>query len=330
MKKLVRIPEDAEVPLVGLIQIGIIDRGTNLLQIRPISVCNLNCPFCSTDSGPFSRFHVTEYVASLDYLIEWLKELIAFKGRIHAFIDSVGEPLTYPRIIELIQAISELEVESIALETNGTLLDEDKVDELEEAGLQRINLSIHSLDENLARDLAGIESYDIKRIVQVAEYIAESKIELLVTPVWIPGINDQEIPKIIEWVKRINKNKRWPCLGIQKYEVHKYGRKIKGVRALTWWKFFRKIEEWEKQFKIKLRIRPKDFGIRKTKIYPIVFKKGEKARVKILAPGWMRNERIGVARNRSITVVNCNSNPGDEVRVKILRTKHNLYIAERI
>lgn len=329
MKKLVRIPTDAEIPLIGLIQVGIIDRGTNLLQIRPTSVCNLNCPFCSTDSGPFSRFHVSEYTVSLDYLIEWLKELIDFKGRIHAFIDSVGEPLTYSRIIDLVQAISELDVEDIALETNGTLLTERKVDELAEAGLQRINLSIHALDENLAKNLAGIEDYRVKKILEIAEYVS-SKMELLVTPVWIPGINDQEIPKIIEWVKRINKNKKWPCLGIQKYEIHKYGRKIKGVKALTWWKFFRKIEEWEKQFNIKLRIRPEDFGIRKTKIYPIVFKRGEKARARILAPGWMRNEMIGVARNRSITVVNCNSNIGDEVRIKILRTKHNLYIAERI
>lgn len=330
MKKLIKIPKDAEIPLVGLIQIGIIDRGTNLLQIRPTSICNLNCPFCSTDSGPFSKFHKTEYEVDLNYLTEWLKELIKFKGKIHAFIDSVGETLTYKKIVELVQEISEMEVESIAIETNGTLLTESFVDELREAGLQRINLSIHSLNETLAKRLAGDESYDIEKILEIAKYISESGIELLVTPVWIPGVNDEEIPRIIEFVKSINKNKRWPFLGIQKYEIHKYGRKIEKVKALSWWKFFRKIEEWERDFKVKLRIRPEDFGIRKTKIYPIVFEKGEKVKVKVLAPGWMENEMICVARNRSLTVVKCEAEVGDEIKVRILRNKHNLYIAEKI
>ncbi|MEM7819101.1 MAG: radical SAM protein [Candidatus Aenigmatarchaeota archaeon] len=330
MKKLVKIPEDAEIPLVGLIQIGIIDRGTNLLQIRPTSICNLNCPFCSTDSGPFSKFHTTEYIAELDYLVEWVKELIKFKGKIHAFLDSVGETLTYKKIVELVQEISEMDVESIAIETNGTLLTEKLVDELKEAGLHRINLSLHALNEELAKKLAGDKSYDVKKILEIARYIAESGIELLITPVWIPGINDEEIPKIIEFTKSINKNKRWPFLGIQKYEIHKYGRKIERVKALNWWKFFRKIEEWEKEFKVKLRIRPEDFGIKKVKIYPIVFEKGEKARVKILAPGWMKNEMIGVARNRSLTILNCEAEIGDEIKVRILRNKHNLYIAEKI
>ncbi len=330
MKKLVKIPKDAEIPLVGLIQIGIIDRGTNLLQIRPTSICNLNCPFCSTDSGPFSKFHKTEYTVELNYLVDWIKELIKFKGRIHAFIDSVGEPLTYKKIVELVQEISAMEVESIALETNGTLLTQNLVDQLEEVGLQRINLSIHSLNENLAKRLAGDESYDVKKVLEIAKYISESKIELLVTPVWIPGLNDEEIPKIIEFVKSINRNKKWPFLGIQKYEIHKFGRKVRNVKALSWWKFFRKIEEWEKRFKVKLRIKPEDFGIKKTRIYPIVFEKGEKTRVKVLAPGWMEKEMIATAKNRSLTVVNCEAEVGDEIKVKILRNKHNLYIAEKI
>jgi len=330
MKKIIKIPEDAEIPLIGLIQVGIIDRGTNLLQIRPTSIYNLNCPFCSTDSGQFSLFHSTEYIASLDYLLDWIEEIIRFKGRIHAFIDSVGEPLTYEKIIDLIHSLSEMEVESIALETNGTLLNEKIVDEMKEAGLERINLSIHALDESLAKELAGTKDYDVKRIMEIAKYISESGIELLVTPVWIPGINDHEIERIIEFVKSINKNKRWPFLGIQKYEIHKYGRKIKEVKPISWWKFFKKIGEWEKRFGVKLRLRPEYFGIRKTKIYPIIFKKGEKIKVKVKCEGWMRNEMIGVANNRSITVVNCKAKAEDIIKVKILENKHNLYIAEKI
>ncbi|MBT4440771.1 hypothetical protein HOC98_01565, partial [archaeon] len=52
---MIKINED--IPLMGCIAFGIIDRGTNLLQVRATSMCNLNCVFCSTDSGPFSQYH---------------------------------------------------------------------------------------------------------------------------------------------------------------------------------------------------------------------------------------------------------------------------------
>ncbi|MEM5853447.1 MAG: radical SAM protein [Candidatus Aenigmatarchaeota archaeon] len=330
MKNLVRIPRDVEIPMIGLVQIGIIDRGTNLLQIRPTSTCNLNCIFCSTDAGKFSKYHVTEYFVEKDYLIDWLKEIIKFKGSIHAFIDSVGEVFTYPKILDLLSDISGMEgVKSIAIETNGTLLDEKIITELEDINIDRINLSLHALDEQLNKKLTGCEGYDTERMIEIIKYIAGTKIELCITPVWIPGLNDGEIPKIIKFAKEEVKNKRFPILGIQKYEIHKFGRKPKGVKPISWYKFFDQLEKWEKEFQVKLRIGPNDFGIEKSKNLPSTFKIGEKVLVEIRAPGWMKNERIGVARERSLTVVDCEENVGKILKVRILRNKHNIYIAKK-
>jgi uncharacterized Fe-S cluster-containing radical SAM superfamily enzyme len=330
MKNLVRIPKDAELPLIGLVQIGIIDRGTNLLQLRPTSICNLNCIFCSTDAGKFSRYHVTEYMVEKDYFIDWLKEVIKLKGRIHAFLDSVGEIFTHPKILDIISEISYLEgIESIAIETNGVLLDEEKIDELEELKISRINLSLHSLNDDLNKKLVGFEEYNTERMIEIIRYIAKSKIDLILTPVWVPGLNDEEIPRIIEFAKREIKNKKFPILGIQKYEAHKFGRKPKGVKPISWFNFFKQLEEWEKTFGLKLRISPLDFGIVKTKPLPIVFKVGERVNVDVRAKGWMADEIIGVARERSITVVNCNENLGKRLRVRILRNADNIYIARR-
>jgi hypothetical protein len=329
-KQLVQIPRDVELPLIGLVQIGIIDRGTNLLQVRPITTCNLNCIFCSTDAGNFSKYHFTEYMIDKNYLMSWFREVAKFKGKpVHAFIDSVGDPLTYSRIIDLVQELSETrEVETVAIETNGVLLTEEKIDEFAEVGLRRINLSIHALDNELSKKLTGCKWYDVHHIIEIIKYIAQSPIELTLTPVWIPSLNDKEIPKIIEFAKQINKNKKFPILGIQKYETHKYGRKPKGIRAISWWKFFRKLEEWEKHFDMKLRINPKNFGIEKRKALPIVFKKGEKVKVEIKALGWMKNEVIGVAKERCVTVVDCTTEIGKTIKIKILRNKDNLYIAK--
>jgi hypothetical protein len=46
--------------------------------------------------------------------------------------------------------------------------------------------------------------------------------------------------------------------------------------------------------------------------------------VEIRAPGWIHGEMLGVARNRVVSVYNCEKQDGN-VRVKIVSTKHNIY-----
>jgi uncharacterized Fe-S cluster-containing radical SAM superfamily enzyme len=326
MKTVVKIPKDADLPLIGLVQVGIIDRGTNLLQVRATTVCNLNCIFCSTDAGPFSKYHTTDYTVDLPYLVEWIKEMVKFKGGAHVFLDSVGEVLTYPSFLDLVSEVSQLKgVESVAIETNGTLLKEEIIDELEELNLSRINLSLHALDDKLNKFLTGCQEYDTSRILEIIKYITKSKIDLTLTPVWVPGLNDGEIPKLIDFAKGI-KNRKYPVLGIQKYEVHRFGRKPKGVKAVTWYKFYKKLEELEKVHGIKLILTPADFEIKKAKMLPLAFKVGETATVEVKAKGWMPNEMIGTAKNRCITLVDCKAPLGKILRAKILRNKHNIYI----
>jgi len=109
---------DSSIPLVGCIAFGLIDRGTNLIQVRPISTCPLSCIFCSTNAGPKSKIRQTEYIVPLDYLVEEFDKLVAFKGRrkIEAHIDTVGDPITYPHIVELVSRLSQIEgVEVVSL-----------------------------------------------------------------------------------------------------------------------------------------------------------------------------------------------------------------------
>jgi uncharacterized Fe-S cluster-containing radical SAM superfamily enzyme len=185
------------------------------------------------------------------------------------------------------------------------------------------------LNDELNEKLVGCEEYSTERMIEIIRYIAKSKIDLTLTPVWIPCLNDEEIPKIIEFAKTEIKNKKFPILGIQKYEAHKFGRKPKGIKPISWFKFFKQLEEWEKRFGVKLKLSPLDFGIFKTKPLPTVFEVGEKVNVEIRAKGWMADEMIGVAKERSITVVNCNESLGKILKVKILRNSDNIYMARK-
>ncbi len=323
------------IPLLGCIAFGLIDRGTNVIQVRPVTTCPLSCIFCSTDAGPRSKHRCTEYIVPLEYLIEWFKKIVAFKGEhgIEAHIDTVGDPITYPKIADLVSSLNQIKgVEVVSMQTHGSILTEKLIDELSDAGLTRINLSIDALDLNLARKLCGTQWYNPKRIVDLMHYIvSNTKIDLLIAPVWIPGLNDSEMPKIIKIAKELGAGRKYPALGIQKYLVHKHGRKVKGIRPISWRKFYDQLKHWERDFNVKLVLNPMDFGIHKRSRIPIPYRRFEVIRVRVIGPGWLKGEALAVTEkyDRSITLVNVKDLPiGVKLRARIISNKDNIFVAK--
>jgi hypothetical protein len=328
---------DESTPLIGCIAFGLIDRGTNLIQVRPVSACPLSCIFCSTNAGPKSSIRQAEYVVALDHIVEEFRRLVKFKGQhqIEAHIDTVGDPLTYPQVVELVHELHQTRgVKTVSMQTHGALLDEKLLDRLSSAGLSRINLSIDALNPKLARRLADTRWYDVNRITHLTKYIVENtSIDLLLSPVWVPKINDQEIPRIIDLAIQIGAGKECPALGIQKYEVHKHGRKVKGVKALRWNRFYAQLRTWEKLHKIKLVLRPENFGIHKRLMLPILYRRLEKVKLRVIAPGWLIREKLAVTMrgDRAVTLINAENIPiGAKVKARIIANKHNIYLAEAV
>jgi uncharacterized Fe-S cluster-containing radical SAM superfamily enzyme len=324
-----RITRASGIPLIGSIYFGIIDRGTNLLQVRPNCSCNISCPFCSVDAGPGSGTRITSYEVEREYLAGWVRQVAEFKGDgVECHIDSPGEPLLYPEIAPLVKDLKRIPgVRVISMQSNGTLLSPEMIGALESAGLDRLNLSLHALDPDLARALAGVSWYDVERVKEAARRIVESTIDLLIAPVYLPGSNDGEIPRIIGFAREIGAGKKWPPLGIQKCERYRYGRNIGGMKFQTWWQFHnRSIRGWERDSGMRLLLTPKDFGVEKREMLPPSFWRGEKARVDIRAPGWIRGEMLGVGRNRVVSVMNCPVAEG-AIRVEIISAKHGIYVA---
>ncbi len=324
-----------EVPMMGAISFGVIDRGTNVLQIRPTTLCPLSCIFCSTDAGPSSRWRRAEYVVEdVDWLVSWVDAVAKHKGidDVEAHIDTVGEPLTYPKLVELVSKLRKLpRVKVISMQTHGSLFDKELIQRLDEAGIDRINLSIDATDPDLAKKLADTPWYDVKKVMKYAQYIVESTgIDLLIAPVWVPGYNDEELEKIVEFALSIGAGKRWVPLGIQKYEAHKRGRKPPGVKSPSWKAFYKRLDELERRYGVKLRLSRRDFGIRKTEISPILFRVGEVVRARVVEEGWLRDEVLGVdwRGRRAITLVGVKSlTKGSVVRAKVIANKHGIYLA---
>jgi len=338
-RALIYIRKDSGIPLMGSIYFGIIDRGTNLLQIRPLTGCLLNCPFCSVDEGPRSHTRVTDYIIDPSYLIEETEKLIEYKDipDIEIHIDGQSEPSLYPYLPELITEFAKNQrITVISLQTNGVPLNLSYIHKLASAGLTRINLSINSLNPQKSQYLAGT-SYDITSIKQIAQDITNSSIQLLVSPLWIPGINDNDIEEIISFVAKLGIQSQFPVLGIQNYLKYKTGRKISSVKMVNMKKFQEKLQEWEDTFGVcPLILSPHDFGIHPAKIYPKAFEKGEKIEAKIVLPGRLKSEyenkreMLGRAKNRIIHIMNSNYKLGDWVFVKIIKNEDNIYFAHEI
>ncbi len=327
LQGLIKITRESQIPLLGLIHIGVLDRGSSLLQVRASTACNMKCTFCSTAANSYDM-HPYNYEVELNYLLEWIKEVMRLKdNQVNQInIDSVGEPTAYSNILELLKEVRKIpEIKIITMQSNGTLLTKDKIKALEEAGLNRINLSVHSLISDQSKELFGKENYNLEKIKETCKLINNSKIELNLTPVYLLGINDAQIDLLIEFAKELN------CrISIQKYEIYKYSRKDKRVKEQNWFKFYRRLGELEKKHNYKLKLGPTDFKIERSKRVPLVFQRGDITTAEIIMPGWMKNEMIAKSNNRAITIVDCNYKIGDKIKVKILETRDSIYIAKKI
>ena len=334
-RDLVRVGKDVELPLIGTVAFGVIDRGTNLIQVRPVSFCVLSCIFCSTDAGPRSRWRQAEYIVDLDLLIDWIKAIVKFKGTdIEAHVDTVGDPLLYHKLPDLIHELKSIDgIRVVSLQTHAATLTTKLADELAAAGLDRINLSIDTLDSNKAVYLTATSWYRVEKVMNITEYvIRNTDTDVMLAPLLLPGINDHDIPEIIEWGLKVGVGKKFPPFGIQKFLRHKHGRIPRGIKKMGWREFNTYLRKLEEKYRVKLLLSEKDFAIKKTRTVPVIYEVGRKAKVKVVAPGWLRNEwlavPVGREESRTITVIGKSLSVGSKLSVRIISNKHNIYLAE--
>lgn len=307
------------IPLIGSNSFGLVDRNTSLIEVKPVTGCNLNCIYCSVDEGLSSK-KLVDYVVEEVYLIQEFKKLVAFKGvnGMEAHIGVQGEPLIYAPLLDLIKDLASIpEVSVVSMDTNGTLLNKEFIDKLAKIGKVRINLSLNTLDPKRAKLISGYGKYEVEKIKDMAKY-ASKKLDLLIAPVLIPAHNKEDMGGLIEFSKEINAR-----IGIQNFLNYPRGRNP--VRAYSFELFYKIINDLESKYKIKLLLSPADFNIRKTKKLPKPFVKGDIVKAKILFPGRLPDEQVAAADHRTILIRNCKKTKGD-VKVRITRSKHNIFI----
>ncbi len=117
------------------------NRKINYLRISVTDRCNLRCLYCMPEEGielfPSNKILSFEEIL---FFVETVSNLGVNKIRITG-----GEPLIRKNVQFLIKSICKLEnVNDVALTTNGVLL-EKYINELVDAGLRRVNISLDTL-----------------------------------------------------------------------------------------------------------------------------------------------------------------------------------------
>lgn len=325
-KKTLYIHRFSGIPLIGTANFGIIDRNNNMIEVRPLTGCNMNCIFCSVDEGMTSK-KTTDVVVEEEYLASEVKKLVEFKGcECHIIINSQGEPTIYRPLPELIRDLRAIAaIKTITLITNGTCLTEELIDKLAAAGLTMMNISLNAIDPKIAKIMEGHGGYDVEKVKKMARYAAGTKIKISLAPVVVGGYNEEEMKKIVAFAKEIG-----ATTAIQNFLSYKKGRNPKNAEQILWPKFYEMMESLQEKYGSKMIFSASDYSIIKTKALPKPFRKGQVVKAEIIAEGRYPNEHIAAAGHRIITLPDMKKKPkpGEKLKIRIVSDKHNIFYGE--
>jgi MoaA/NifB/PqqE/SkfB family radical SAM enzyme len=149
-------------PVPGLVARALLDRYHPILaQIVPMRRCNLACAYCNEYDKTSDPVPTAEVMAWLDKLAELKTEIVTISG---------GEPMLHPDIELIIAGIRERGMIA-GLITNGYFLQVERIEGLNRAGLQFLQISIDNVkpDEVSQKSLKVLDR-KLQNLAEHAEF----------------------------------------------------------------------------------------------------------------------------------------------------------------
>ncbi|MEK6682577.1 MAG: radical SAM protein, partial [Nitrospirota bacterium] len=180
------------------------------LPVAP--ACNIQCRYCirKYDCANESRPGVSSRVLDVDEAVERVHVAVERDERIRvAGIAGPGDPLSNDAAFEAMRAIHKKFPDLIlCISTNGLLLP-DKLNDLIEAGIKSLTITINAVSPETAEKIYSVVIYKniTYRGIEAANLLlknqrlglkmaVESGLLVKVNTIYIPEINDSEIPEI--------------------------------------------------------------------------------------------------------------------------------------
>lgn len=169
-------------------------RTIDYLRISVTDRCNLRCIYCMPEEGIDKISH--SQIMRNEEIVSFVKVAVTFgikKIRITG-----GEPLVRTGLASLIAELKHIEgISEIGLTTNGLLLGK-YAGELKEAGLDRINISLDTLDSEKYREIT--RGGCLNQVLEGIRLVSKLNFSTTkVNTVLIGGFNDDEIDRLMEF-----------------------------------------------------------------------------------------------------------------------------------
>ncbi|MDO6683580.1 MULTISPECIES: GTP 3',8-cyclase MoaA [unclassified Oceanobacter] len=169
-------------------------RRFSYLRLSITDVCNFRCHYCLPDGYQKTDQPEPLTLAEMTPLLQTFAHLGTRKIRITG-----GEPSVRKDLTDIISLAAQTPgIEQVALTTNGYRL-ADQVDDWQQAGLQRLNLSIDSLDPQQFAAITGYSHLD--RIMAGLERALSLGLDVKINAVLLRGFNSERLQQFLDWIK---------------------------------------------------------------------------------------------------------------------------------
>ena len=165
------------------------------LRLSVTDRCNIRCFYCMPEKG--AEFVPKDNILSFEEIYR-LAQLLVAQGGVRDVRITGGEPLVrqqVPRLIEMLAGIEQLE--DLSLTTNGMLLAEH-AQALHEAGLQRLNISLDTLDKEVFKKITRRDG--LQKTLQGIEAAIKCGFESVkLNTLAIKGVTESEVADLVRY-----------------------------------------------------------------------------------------------------------------------------------
>lgn len=170
-------------------------RTVSYLRVSVTDRCDFRCSYCMSENMTFLP---KKDVLSLEEL-ELICAAFIRKG-VRKIRLTGGEPLVRKGIMGLIRNLGLFvksgELDELTLTTNGSQLYK-YADELYDAGVRRINVSLDTLDPFKFKEITRWG--DFTKVINSLDVARKAGLKIKINTVALKGINEHEIPDLVEW-----------------------------------------------------------------------------------------------------------------------------------
>ncbi len=179
--------------------------GRPLLNLRVIVTdeCNYRCVFCHIEGEPLNSPIPPGLARSYGYLSVEDYSVVAEASKrvgIRKIKFTGGEPLLREELPEIIRVFDERGFDDLSLTTNGFFLDRKSL-VLRESGLDRLNVSLHTLRPTVYKLITGVNAFG-KVLKGLEAALNEGFRQVKINAVIMKGLNDGEVPELIEFASK--------------------------------------------------------------------------------------------------------------------------------